>query len=742
MSSSRFSGLNIILLVLTAASLMFGVYGLIAGGSDDSGRPGNRVEAAELNPGFDHDGSSADAPLSGELRPDTSGNSKPVKPKDSGSSNQDTGTVVNKDPGVPEIAAVSKPSDHGDAAIQGSVIGADGSAITDATVTARRSDLDLQPPEFSDGDIEGYRRDVTKFLQKTAQESRTTTTDQDGNFRFAGLDPTLAYDISAQSETRGSGEQERVAAGDTIVLLLSATGMLVGRVETADGKPITSFGVKIWRENRQWEATSRRFEDEQGKFSMPAKNGAMQVEVTATGFTQGEPAKVEIAAGMDEIVFVLEQAAILTGVVTDKDGNALGEVEVRVGGDNGNNNRNRWNNQPSGPRVRTDSKGRYRFDTLPPKETKFTAELGEMSESQTITLVQGDNTLDFSMDVGAVVKLRLSDPQGQAIEADNVWFQQKGGRNWPRPERMPAKEPGLAEYAGLQPGEYTMTVTAPGFPVIRQDIEVVVGANEYKLSFTNGALLTGKVTSSSGSKVSNVSVRLRKEGEQGWGGWGGGTYAQVQEDGSYKLGPAEPGQWNIEVYATGGSWTQVYTDIITLAEGENQHSITVDAGATVVVKMLDQDGNALSWGNVQLQAEQGGKNFSGSSDSEGVVTISFVQVGSYSLVANARGMAAPSQFVSLRAGDNSFTVRMQKPNACRLTYIYPDTQASKIGLQVGDLVTEYNAQTVSSWGELGRLIRQTKSSDDVVIVVDRGGTLLTFNIKGSTLGIEGQDGVR
>ncbi|MCA8944663.1 MAG: PDZ domain-containing protein, partial [Planctomycetes bacterium] len=123
-------------------------------------------------------------------------------------------------------------------------------------------------------------------------------------------------------------------------------------------------------------------------------------------------------------------------------------------------------------------------------------------------------------------------------------------------------------------------------------------------------------------------------------------------------------------------------------------------------------------------------------------TISFVEVGSYNLVATSRGLAAPTQFVSLRAGDNQFTVRLQKPNSCRLTHVYPDTQASKAGMQVGDLVTEYNGVVITSWRQLGQEIRKTKATDDVTVLVDRGGSMLTMNIKGGTVGIEGADAVR
>lgn len=736
MSSSRLSGLNIVLLVVTVLSLMVGAYGFITGGLGDSAPPTNTIGAMPLDQDLAPAEGNASRPLTSD--PSSSSTSRREPPNSGGTevSPQPQDTTTGKGPGIEPVEAQSNPSDRGDAAIQGKVIAPSGEPVSGATVTARRSDLELRPPEFSRDDMERYREEVSAFLAKAAGETRTATTDAKGEFQFRGLDGKLAYDLAAYSEGAGSGELGRVASGDQVIILLSAESLLLGRVETADGKPVTSFRVRAWRPNRQWEAISRNVEDAEGRFSLAAKAGLMQVEITATGFTQEKPQDIEV--GSEGAVIVLQQAAILSGVVSDKEGKPLANAEVRVGGGEDRNRRG-WNQEgAAGASSRTDSKGRYRFDTLTPKETRLTASLGEMSETRSITLVQGENTLDFQMDVGAVVRLRLSDPSGKPVEVDSVWFQQKGGRNWPRPERMPSSEPGLAEYAGIAPGEYTMTVTAAGLPAIKQDITVTAGSNELNLKFATGAMLSGTITSSSGGKVSNVGVRLRKEDEDRWGGWGTGRYAQVGEDGTFKLGPAEPGQWRLEVYTT-GNWAEVFSDTVTLSEGENTRNVVVDAGSTVIVKLVDEQGNAIAWGNVQLS---GTKSFNANSNGEGVATISFVEVGSYSLVATSRGLASQSQFVSLRAGDNQFTVRLQKPNCCRLTHIYPDSQAAKLGLQVGDLVIEYNGESITSWGGLGQAIRRTKATDDVIMLVERGGSMLTFNLKGGTVGIEGTDGVR
>jgi S1-C subfamily serine protease len=142
---------------------------------------------------------------------------------------------------------------------------------------------------------------------------------------------------------------------------------------------------------------------------------------------------------------------------------------------------------------------------------------------------------------------------------------------------------------------------------------------------------------------------------------------------------------------------------------------------------------------VQLQ---GTKSYNGQSNGEGVTTLTFVEVGSYSMVASGNGQASETQYVSFVAGDNQITVKLQKPNCCRVTYVYPDTQASKLGLQVGDLIVEYNGQTITGWGNFGQAVRATKDVAEVTMVIERGGSTISLTLAGGQVGIEGSDGLR
>ena len=734
MSNSRMGGINLLLLVITLGAVLFGAWGFLHTTSPErvnqtarTGTDDNGQEAASPSDGS-RDKPDTRRPI---VRPDTTGSTKPENRPDTRPSNTEP---------LPENFTgpfpAGEPSDHGDARIEGKVLGADGKGIASVSVTARRSDLDLAPPPFQGDDLEAYRADISRFLEVSARERRTTNTDASGTFVFTGLDGRLAYNLHASSDAAGSGDAERVAAGDSPVIILSADSLLRGKVQNAEGQPVTAFTVRAWRQNREWEARTQTFNTADGRFSMNGKQGSMSCEVTAKGYSQTEAIEVSVGPNSPEVTITLGKAAVLAGTIKDQAGGPLAGASVYLGGNE--QGRGRWNGGwNAGTRVVSDSMGRYRFDSLHPKTQSVTASFGESTSTQTVDCKEGENTLDFALDSGSRLIFKLTGPTGQAVDAEEVWFQGKGG-NWSTPTRLPAKEPGRAEFAGIKAGEYTATITASGWPALRKTLTVTDGENKFEFQFADGATLTGTVSGAGGVTLKNLNVRLRKDDEDAYGGWGTGRYAQVNADGKYKLGPAEPGQWKLEVYS-GNDWKLVHSTVVTLAVGENSQSLVVEAGGTLVVTVLDESGKPAARADVQVRGDQ---TYNGRADNEGKATINFVAAGTYQIYASSRGQSSKPLTYNVNNGENPISLRLQKANACRLTYIYPDSQASKLGMQVGDLVFEYNGEQITSWGGLGAAIRKTRATDDVTMTLERNGQTLTFNLKGGTVGVEGADGVR
>ncbi|MBI3268704.1 MAG: PDZ domain-containing protein [Planctomycetes bacterium] len=73
-----------------------------------------------------------------------------------------------------------------------------------------------------------------------------------------------------------------------------------------------------------------------------------------------------------------------------------------------------------------------------------------------------------------------------------------------------------------------------------------------------------------------------------------------------------------------------------------------------------------------------------------------------------------------------------------VTQIYPDSQASRLGLQSGDLIVRYNDVEISTGRTLGEETRKAGKDGDAVMVVVRQGRTMELRLKGSTIGIDGQ----
>ncbi|MBX3473767.1 MAG: carboxypeptidase regulatory-like domain-containing protein [Planctomycetes bacterium] len=734
MSASRIGGANLLLLVITLGAVLFGAWSFLYNNAP-SVAANIPLRAADLD--------LTDPPVteSPGTRPKHSTQPEIIRPAqppgttDGHSTTQPPANTSGKfEVKLPE----SSPSDSGDARMEGKVIGPDGKPCAGATVTALRAGFDATPPEFNRGDLEAYRDRMAAFLEHTARQRRQTTTDSRGIFTFTGLDPRLAYNLSAVAEGVGSGTATSIAATDSPVVLISADASLQGRVQTIEGTPVTAFTVRHWRANREWEARSQSFNHPEGRFSLPSKPGSLYCEVTAPGLSQGSPAEATVGPQAPELVITLARAAQLSGTVRDQAGNPLAGAQVYLGAARNEERGGRWGGEwANTPTATSDSKGRYLFDSLPPRTHTVTATFGEATSTQTIDAKAGENTLDFALEGGARVVLRLTDATGQPVQADEVWFQAKAG-NWPRAIRLPPREPGLTEFAGLKPGEYTATINSAGWPSLRKPVTIKDGDNQFEFQFAQGATLSGIVTGAGGVSLTGVAVRLRKDEEDAYGGWGTGRYSQVAADGKYKLGPAEPGQWKLELYATDG-WKLVHSSTITLAVGENNHNLTVDSGGSLVVTVTDEAGSPVAWAEVQIRGEQ---SYNGRTDQSGRAVISFIQPGAYTVYSSSRALSSKSVSVSVRNGENPLGLQLLKANCSRITHVYPDTQAARLGVQVGDLVYEYNGEAISSWRALSAAIRKTRATDNVAMQVERNGQILTFNLKGGTVGIEGADGVR
>lgn len=69
---------------------------------------------------------------------------------------------------------------------------------------------------------------------------------------------------------------------------------------------------------------------------------------------------------------------------------------------------------------------------------------------------------------------------------------------------------------------------------------------------------------------------------------------------------------------------------------------------------------------------------------------------------------------------------LKEPNGALITQVFPNTPASKAGIQPYDVIVEYNGKEVADSSDLARLVAQTKIGDKVKVKVQRDGRSRTL----------------
>ncbi|MCC6572389.1 MAG: carboxypeptidase regulatory-like domain-containing protein [Planctomycetes bacterium] len=753
MAANRLSSLNIILLVITLASVLLATYGFIQGG------PRNRSNNVESNIADADDGRNPQprdgAPVRDGRRPP---DPKPVPPgHDGGNPGTPRPTPeprVDADPvtPAPPPRGASNPSDSGNAAITGSVMDAGGKPVGGMAITARRSNFNEIMPYFDGIDAERFKSEMAQYLAAADRETRSTTTGSDGKFKFSGLDASLAYDIRAISTGSGGATASRVAAGDNVTLVLSLEGVLRGSVAGADGKPLTKFTISVSVNGQNWNQRRQTFNSADGSFSMTLPFGMRRVQASAPGLASAKAVEVTIDADGAEVALKLEAGAVLSGIVTDSGGKPLAEAAVTVqavgGGDDDTidlsrgmrRSRDRGGDAAFSVNVTTDSLGRYRIDSIPPGDYTATASYGEAKQEQKIALPAGETKQDFKLDSGVRVTIKLTDSGGGPIEPDNVWFQAANG-GWGQAKRLPITERGLLEYAGLKAGQYTINITTAGYPQYSRKETLKEGIlNQYEIKLSPGANISGTLTTTSGVSLGQgYQLRLRRDGEDDNAAWGQGRTVQLGADGSFKLGPVEAGDWTLEVMNQ--NWTAVHKEKITVTAGDNRIPLNVDAGGTLKLTVTTDDGTTAEWCEVTLTGAEG-KRYNGWADAKGIATISFIAPGNYKITLNSPTGRSQSSDIYIRNGVNEQSLTVRAPNCIRVTSLTNDGQAKGAGMQVGDLLFEYNGKRCNNMQDIYKFVRETKDTESITVALDRNGQVITLNLKGGLMGITGEDAVR
>jgi protocatechuate 3,4-dioxygenase beta subunit len=337
----------------------------------------------------------------------------------------------------------------------------------------------------------------------------------DGSFKLGDLTPGEAMlNASKPDEYIQQIRPVSVPAHDVTIEIPAGVRVSGHVVDKSSGDPITTFqaGLSSTRGGGgmvfNGPSQMRSFTSPDGSFvleNVPA--GAVQVNVTATGYAPGKAANLnaEEGKGLDNVQVALEAAVHIVGKVTAPDGSPLAGVSVAQE-QNGPMRGMRLNiGGAGGAQVATDANGEYTLDGLDRGEKSITFNhTGYLAESKTVTLSDKETRLDVQMSSGTVVNGYVRTDSGAPVSDAAVRASSAADSSFARTARTDAG--GAFHFEGLTPGHYEFSASKSGYaPGLLRDFDIASGMQPV-VTLQSGGTIYGHVTGLTDSELTQTTV--------------------------------------------------------------------------------------------------------------------------------------------------------------------------------------------------------------------------------------------
>jgi hypothetical protein len=460
------------------------------------------------------------------------------------------------------------------------------------------------------------------LLRRHDQEGRgerdtIVRSDAGGGFSLAGVAPGR-YALSATAPGHMPAVLRVLQVGsvdpEPITLTLDAGGRKIhGTVEDITGGPIDGAMVRAvpvdgFAALRAHEGFATLTADD-GGYALHVAAGRYRLEVSHPDYASRSHA-VEVGSGDLRQDFALVPTAVIEGVVVDA------TSRTPIAGAKVSYSRERFLALPGGERravvadagdVLADAQGRFTIRGLQPGLVTLGARAqGRASEQPVVVPVAIAEHVDdvelplvSAFDVsGRVVSAR--EPEKGVAGA----FVQVEGRGQGFSPTAVADDEGRFIVQGVQPGHYAVTAAASGYAVMFPGVDVDIDGDrdDVELRLDPGLRISGRVEP---PELAAVSLELRPENMQMGQGMfimGGGASEETGEDGTFELGPVQPGPIRVVARAADGRTGEV--DVEVGPEGAEDVVVTLEARATVSGTVTGTDGAPVAQALVSLRPQR------------------------------------------------------------------------------------------------------------------------------------------
>lgn len=470
---------------------------------------------------------------------------------------------------------------------------------------------------------------ATVYASGNKSGSDTVTTDSTGRFHIAGLsDGTYTLDVSANGYMSDRDTTVTISLGqdqEGMTIKLAPAAIISGKVTATGGTSLKNASIMAYETATHYGYGQSIMED--GRYSLGMlPEGTYDLTVEADGYLKETIPGIHAVIGQENanVNFSLQPSAIISGTVTDEQGQPLQGIRILV---------KEPQNQMEMSDSYTDSSGNFSVSKMPSGtylvETWSEDYFPDQKQNVNVAVGTPVTGLNFSLVKGGIITGAVTDGSGNPVEGVQVSANSEQGFFY---KGATTNSQGKYALRGLMDGTYRISTWKDGYPSYEKNGIVVdnrgttAGIN---FVLSNGGRITGAITDVYGKPLSDVEVDIFQDHST--------TMKSTLTDsrGEYGIDGIPSGTYKVRV--TKNKFIEQTLSGIDIVAGETKPYVNfqMQMGGTVSGVVRDPSGTPLK---AKLLISDGIQwNTATSTDTEGHFQFDGLPAGGYTVQADAIG---------------------------------------------------------------------------------------------------------
>lgn len=405
--------------------------------------------------------------------------------------------------------------------------------------------------------------------------------------------------IAAKEGYAGGSAAAKITPGETttgVTITLSKGVALTVKVVDRDKQPIARASIIItpWRNEafaRSTAVPSSRATDATGTLATRVAPGKYDIAVSGDGIVPKTVNAQTVDAKSASITITVERGVELSGRVVTADGAAVSEASVTL--------------QPAGGVMQSatsDASGAFVFRSAPRGNATVQATLTRSSR-----LTSGKKDVSAPATDVVITMPRSGAISGRVIDEATkapVTSFQISARPSSTPPTMPApfsNDDGTFTIGDLAAGPVQLEVTAKGYaPGNVQGVNVEEGktTSDVEVHLERGAILKGRVTTSSGQPIEGASISLDRSTRVGMTGPSTANREVTDANGDYSIDTVTPGTRRVTFNKNG--YVPLMKSVDAVSGKEVTLDVSLDRGHELQGRVVDESGQPVDAADVRV----------------------------------------------------------------------------------------------------------------------------------------------